>query len=676
MGIFKSVLIKSGGKEVMKRKVFISLVLLFILCGCIWVGMNAQATDESFYNTWRVGNYTISNGKYEESSNRISYYDYVYVNGLDTLSVNISDSNYHVLLRELDENQKFVKSSELQSSTEYIVQQNTRFVGVTVYSPLNWNMNYEEYHNAFSNGLNISVSKMEGQEENVEQPEEIIVQDTFYDVWRNGNYSGNDGAYEPTYNRISYMDYLAVTPGANVTVEISNPIYHVLIRELNESNKVIRSYDLKDSTNLTMNESTFKVAVTVYCPSNWNITYEDYHNAFLKGLIINVTANNGIKDDVEEIVQPPVAENPVEEEIEPSDDENMNDVVVDTSIDQAVSDSLLPSGNAMDFANKMGAGWNLGNALLCCNGNVYSPSTAGTYTPRYYETLWGNLYTTQSMITAVKNAGFNTVRIPVTYRNHIDGNYQIDPVWLARVKEVVDYVVSQNMYCIIDLHHENWLVADTSCQDAASRELAALWTQIATYFAAYDEHLIFEGFNEVINSKGQWDSADTASYQAVNLYNQTFVNAVRATGGNNANRYLLVNTYAAKATQPVVSGFVLPTDTVMNHLLVGVHVYDGIGNIPSIMSRLNSEFVSKGVPVVIGEWGLVNNSSNTTSVRVNYVKQYLTEAKKYGIVCVWWDDGCGGNTSASSVSNYSLLCRKNATWYFPEIVNAITSFYK
>ena len=341
-----------------------------------------------------------------------------------------------------------------------------------------------------------------------------------------------------------------------------------------------------------------------------------------------------------------------------------NDIFI-SQTDIPLSDGTDSSVTALEFVSSMGAGWNLGNSFCCCDEKNYGEKTVA-----YYETLWGNPATTKTTIDALKAKGFKTVRIPITYRNHIDANNQIDEKWLSRIKEVVDFVMQNDMYCIINVHHENWLVADTDKQAAGQEKLEAVWKQIAEYFSEYGTNLIYEGFNEVINSAGQWDSAYKASYDVVNNYNQTFVNTVRNTGGNNASRYLIVNTYAAKATRSVLDGFVLPTDAVKDRLIVSAHIYDGIDGANKKINYLYNYFICDGVPVIIGEWGMVNNSTNTEEKRIEYSRQFLQTASKYGIPCLWWDDG-GIFKTSSSVNNFCLYKRNTQTWYFDDLVNSI-----
>lgn len=341
----------------------------------------------------------------------------------------------------------------------------------------------------------------------------------------------------------------------------------------------------------------------------------------------------------------------------------------------SIEDASVPffdggnSSNSLDFVKNMGAGWNLGNSFCCYDNSEY-----GLKSITYYENLWGNPVTQKTMIDELKNKGFKTIRIPVTYRNHIDSNKHIDEKWLQRLKQVVDYVIDNEMYCIINTHHEDWLVADEDKKDSGNEELEFVWTQIAEYFGNYDNHLMFEGFNEVINAAGQWDSASASSYEVVNSFNQTFVNAVRKTGGKNSDRYLIVKPYAAKATKSVVDGFVLPTDTADDKLIISVHIYDGMANAPQKLDYLYNKFIAKGIPVIVGEWGRQagTNEANTEKARAFFAKNFVCVSNKYGIPCIWWDDG-GITDDKSNVKNFAIFQRQACTWYFEEIVDSIVS---
>lgn len=185
-----------------------------------------------------------------------------------------------------------------------------------------------------------------------------------------------------------------------------------------------------------------------------------------------------------------------------------------------VSALSLVDKTAIDLVNEMGSGWNLGNTLDSVN-TWDNPLTVDKL-----ETAWGNPVTTEAMILAIHNSGFDSVRIPVTWMQMTE-NGTIKEEYLARVKEVVNYAYGNNMYVIINMHHDglegNWLNAGTAAKD----QFTQMWTQIANYFSDYGQHLVFEGWNEIA-----WDNATCLTM------GQAFVDAVRATGGNNANRLL------------------------------------------------------------------------------------------------------------------------------------------
>lgn len=293
----------------------------------------------------------------------------------------------------------------------------------------------------------------------------------------------------------------------------------------------------------------------------------------------------------------------------------------------------------------------------------------------YYETLWGNPVTSTIMIDDIKKAGFGAVRIPVTYYNHIDSNGKIDTAWLARVKQVVQYVIDNDMYCMINLHHDTgekgWMKADPLTLDKTATKYKAIWKQIATSMKGYNNTLVFEGYNELLNKANKWSWADENSYQAANLLNQVFVDTVRSTGGNNAQRPLVVNTYAASAEEKEISSFVLPKDSAKQRLIVQVHYYGTSQNgIAAVVERLHKSFVSKGIPVIIGEAGM--DKKNSEADRIKYGKFLVSTAKKHDITVFWWDDGNYAN-KAGALSNYALYDRAAKRWHHPKIVQALVS---
>lgn len=344
---------------------------------------------------------------------------------------------------------------------------------------------------------------------------------------------------------------------------------------------------------------------------------------------------------------------------------------------------------ASDAVKNMKVGWNLGNTL-----DSHSGSTENMWieyytdrTPSKYETAWGQPVATLKLIKMFKEAGFNAIRVPVTWYPHMGGirtdgliwdkkrypfGNTVDKAWMERVHEVVDYVISQGMYCILNVHHDTgdsdvaWVVADRDSYNANKDKFYDLWTQIANEFKDYDEHLLFEGYNEMLDTLGSWvyasakadggynASLSSSAYAAVNGYAQTFVDAVRATGGNNISRNLIVTDYAASncrgtghSTDPFTK-MVIPTDTLSGHIILQIHSYIlGMTDLTAskneasgLISDLNTRFVTRKVPVVIGEWGTLNEDDYTDNTRYEnfkkYCKYFVSTAKRKNIATLFW----------------------------------------
>ncbi|SCW46224.1 endoglucanase [Ruminococcaceae bacterium YRB3002] len=358
----------------------------------------------------------------------------------------------------------------------------------------------------------------------------------------------------------------------------------------------------------------------------------------------------------------------------------------------AAADEIM---SATDAAGAIGAGWNLGNTLdsygtwISASGDSADP----------YETAWGNPSTTKAMIDSVKEQGFNAVRIPVTWSQHIDGSGHVMSGWMNRVKEVVDYAYDDGLYVILNVHHDTgegggdkvaWVFAETSNYDQNKAKYQTLWTEIATEFKDYGGRLMFEGYNEMMDSGNTWNAPrSNSSYQAVNDYAQLFVDTVRSTGGNNATRNLIVNTYVSSVDQAVLDNFVLPSDSAKGHLLCEVHVYSPWGftgtsqsvtwtsvhndfgqsdkdEIDDIMRRLKAFSDRLGVPVIIGEYGAeFKNNEDQISLYANY---FVGMAGQNGIKCFYWDNG---DYKTSGEGGYAIFDRKNMTWK-TSITEAIT----
>ncbi len=338
-----------------------------------------------------------------------------------------------------------------------------------------------------------------------------------------------------------------------------------------------------------------------------------------------------------------------------------------------------------EIVSEMGLGWNLGNTM---DGHSnFMPS----------ETAWQSNITTDKLLTAVHDAGFNTVRVPVTWGLKIDdnNNYTIDKAWMNRVREIADYALSQDMYVIINLHHDGaeqagWLhvAAEGEELEIVKQKFGRVWEQIAEAFKGYDEHVIFESMNEV-KSDDDSQAGIKRDFQVIMELNQIFVDTVRSTGGNNTRRWLLVPGRYTNIvnTTNADNGFKLPDDpwNDNNRLMVSVHDYDyafglldtmaitnwsedSAAKMAKLFQALIDSFTSKGIPVVLGEYGALNK--NNTEARAYYYEVMARLSRVSGVVCCAWDIGWYDKTRDPDYT-YTLFERSTLELLFPEINHAI-----
>ncbi len=330
-------------------------------------------------------------------------------------------------------------------------------------------------------------------------------------------------------------------------------------------------------------------------------------------------------------------------------------------------DITFSGPTAEEALKEIKIGWNLGNALDSTNYRKEYLGEEKNIT--YYETLWGNPITTQAMIDKVKEAGFNSVRVPVTYYDHILNDGTIDEKWFKRVEEVINYVLNNNLYCILDMHHDtglyeggSWIVADVDKYEENATKLKNIWIQVANRFKDYDHKLIFEGLNETVDTNRQgydWNTGTEITKNVLKL-NQVFVDTVRSTGGKNKNRILAVTTYGGITDEHKLSLFTMPNDIVENKIILALHDYaDEESNIDTMMQRLKKYVVDKNIPVMLDEFG--TKTSMGDNRRASIVSYYVSKAKNLGIPCFVWDDG----------GNYQIFNRRNLTWKYPKTKDAL-----
>ena len=336
---------------------------------------------------------------------------------------------------------------------------------------------------------------------------------------------------------------------------------------------------------------------------------------------------------------------------------------------------------AAEAVRNMGVGWNLGNTLDAnTQTKSHTPSEDAFWGQQGLdsETCWGQPYATPEVMKMMKEAGFGAIRVPVTWYNHTDKDGKVNDKWMKRVHEVVDYVIGQGLYCIINVHHDtgadgstftSWIKADESNYNANKSRYEYLWKQIAEEFKDYGERLLFEGYNEMLDIKSSWcyasfaaanqyDASIAASaYSAINKYAQSFVDAVRGTGGNNAWRNLIVNTYAASCgsgnwnehLQDPLKQMKKPSGE-SSHIIFEVHNYPNISNLSNAKSEVNTtinalktHLVSQGVPVIFGEWGTSNDGGagqTDYDVRRNdflsFASYFVKKCKENDMAAFYW----------------------------------------
>ena len=340
--------------------------------------------------------------------------------------------------------------------------------------------------------------------------------------------------------------------------------------------------------------------------------------------------------------------------------------------------SLISKSTAMEIVDEMGIGWNLANTFDCFDNN------AKFQNPDDLITLWGNQIPKKELFVKIKKSGFKTIRIPITWIGFMDSSDNVSSEWMKRIKEVVDWILSLNMFCIINVHHDgangNWL-----SEGLISKEkYVKLWSQIAEEFKIYDEHLIFESMNDVTYNIGY-----NFDFETFGILTQSFVDAVRNSGGNNIYRLLLISGAKADLELTSTSEFKIPVDP-YNKFAISIHYYypttftvepdddpftwtDDNGNVNIIQpatqwgsegeykdmftdfESIKKAFIDKGIPVVINEIGVLTEQKKEIESIRKYLHFAFSMASSYkGIMPCLWD---------TSHSDYNYFDRVNYKWY-------------
>ncbi len=402
-----------------------------------------------------------------------------------------------------------------------------------------------------------------------------------------------------------------------------------------------------------------------------------------------------VTEPTEPVSEPVVSEPEPEPAPEPAEDEPLTFITdCGTTTINGYTVKPIPDNDAFEFVMGMHGGINLGNAFDASDCTWVANELD-------YESAWCGAKTTYAYIDSLCNEGFNVIRIPVSWHNHVDANYNISQAWLARVTDIVDYCLGKDMYVIINIHHDtdkNYFYPDSAHLDKTLKYTEAIWTQLAEHFKDRGDKLIFECINEPRLKDTDlewWFSSENATvldaYDALMQANQLFVDTVRASGGNNADRFLVVCGYCQMPSATTSNNFSLPTDSAKNRIIVSVHSYrpyDFAGNVDGnsdfgepekkdnkqVFSSLYDRFVANGIPVIIGEYGCIDKSNDAD--RLEYYRFMGECSALYSIPIIAWDNNEFNNTNGIVAESYGFIDRASGNVVLRDLVDAMTDTYK
>lgn len=602
-------------RSIWRRLFLISVMNFWLLFGItVSAGENALELNSSNLNdiqNYQNGWYKSWGGAYAEANGSLCSVEW-YLADKEYYYIHMNDSRIQLTISEYDVSGKWLKHSDkYQNGSKFVKQADTRYIHITVSSSV-WGVNLKTL---FENGLQITFDSTQQEYSpsitTIQWKDAVFCQEN---NWISGSFSKQTGEFIIDDSQIAFYAY-CLPDDYTYCVNLPGGYLKMNILELNQEGKVIGSSDLYSGQKWKKKSDTFKIALTVYTNDKRNnsFTTEEYKKLIREYSCFGLQAyvSGEIKGSMDNV-------------------------------------------SATDFMELMNVGWNLGNSLDSkCDKN-----SRGKDANLKQELNWGNPYVTKDLIDFITACGFNTIRIPVTwyYNTETDSNGKliVGQEWLARVKEVVDYAISNDLYVILNSHHDSAIfyagVSEEKMQQVL-KDTESLWSDVATYFMNYDEHLIFEAFNEVDNLERSWNYGDTAAQQ-MNRMNQVFVNTVRKTGGNNANRILMVPTLLDGIGEDILQAFVLPEDSAADRIIVQVHFYTKKFNqdLENEFKRLQIFSQRIGAPVIIGEFG-TDNSYPLPELRGECASNYVARAAAHGIKCIWWDNG----------SNYGIIDRRDFT---------------
>lgn len=585
---------------------------------------NLPATNSTYINkgslsnkaNYKTGRYLSWGGSYSNEKGSYCTRDFYMVDPQTTYFININDSRVSLTVNEYDKDGKWLYYKDsLTNGKEYKPTDNkVAYIGITIRS-IEWSIDPMDLLKAnliIDFGRDFYIDNLE--KEDIEN-----VDFSNIDNYSSGLfYKGNIGV-DKNCLRLNY--YLNVKQ-TKYMVECTDHYLKMYIQEFDNNNSLINSCSKENGESFSPKENTSYIAIYLKCENDVNFSY--YKNDFNIKKAINLS------------------------QFIPY---NYNKEMADLS--------------AKDIVNSINVGWNLGNSLDSHYGDPFT----GPHLNQ--ETTWGNITVSKDLIDYVKQQGFNTIRIPVTWVNNTyrddNGHLKVYTEWLERVSEVVCYAYANNMYVIINTHHEQPIIYAGTTDDKFNQvcsDARDLWKEIATYFKDYDEKLIFESYNEVDNVEKSWNFSKKAASQ-VNTLNQIFVDTVRETGANNAKRVLMIPTLLDGSEKSYLDAFVMPKDSVSGKIILTVHNYSTLltTDINTTFATLKDYADKLNVPIVIGEFGSSKKTFLPLELRNVHASNYVKCAANYGIKCIYWDNG--------AVNDYAIVNRKDFSLSETDIITAL-----
>ena len=572
------------------------------------IACEVNAESLSNPSNFRNGTYDYSwghNGEYTSSSNDVCSRNFYRVTK-DSYILNVNDSRITIAVIMYDSDGNFIgKAENLTNGEPVSIVENTAYVAFAI-TKKQWSLNILDL---LANGLRIDLA-----DEAYMEHASIVEMDStdLSDInnWKSGSYYFDTGEYIISTTSICYKS-LIIPDGKTYVASLPTTTMLVQIFEFDENGKGITTSKLQNGRKWSAGEETA------------------YY-----GIVITDTAT------------------------EPLDSTGLLELLhryPDTGLSEYQKyehNTLMKDISAFDYVNEINVGWNLGNSLDSRADQRGEDANLGQ------EMAWGNPYVSKETIDYVKECGFNTIRIPVTWYYNTyqeeDGTTHIGRKWLDRVQDVVDYAIANDLKVILNTHHDSQLGAiATGVDDEEFEEILKyshdIWTDIAEYFKDYDELLMFESYNEVDNLEKSWNYSDKAAEQ-MNQLNQVFVDAVRATGGNNSMRILCVPTLLDGQGTNFFHAFKMPEDTATNKLVLQIHSYaiQFDQDIEAMLDEWENFSKEQNAPLIVGEFG-TTKSYVIPELRAQHAANFVARAAERGIKCIWWDNN----------SDYGIINRNN-----------------